>query len=177
METFVEKLLLLLVDKLALALVALIVGYFINRALVHYRSNQAIREEMEKQRVERVAPLWQELNALHYLVTHRYHLEGLTASEEELEKLKSEVTDKETTVILNARNNSFWLGRELFRKQMQYLESIRQLKDEINHFRAAVRSGGDIGARGEEMKKALERAMTAFLDIDDVLGFLMRKHA
>ena len=105
--SFTHELILLVIDKLALGLIFLVAGFFVNLALEYYRSNQAIREGVEKERIAVIAPLWKELNALHFLATHKYNIFGPGASEAELTEMKKEMEDKATSAILYARTNRF----------------------------------------------------------------------
>ena len=167
---FTQELTLLVFDKLFLALVVIFVGYFLNRALERYRTHQAIREAIETERLSIVTPLWNELNALQYVIT-QYSLKGFIAKEEELEQLKKDIVDGEDRAILNARAARFWLGSELFDKHQEYLNRIRVLADRIEDFQEALKSGEDLEAKGEAAKESTKHAAGAFLYIDDVLEF------
>lgn len=92
----------------------------------HYRTNQVIREGIEKKRIEVSAPLWTDLNALYFLISRKYNFEGLSANEKELKQLKGEITEKEDSTILNIRVAVFWLGEELFDKHMEYLDYVNK---------------------------------------------------
>jgi hypothetical protein len=62
---FQQQLLLMVLDKAALGSLMGIAVFLGNRALERYKSRQAIREETAKLRLEKIAPLWEELSNIH----------------------------------------------------------------------------------------------------------------
>ncbi len=171
-ETFLQKAILLILDKIAIGGIIILIGYFVNRALERYKSNQAVREAMEKKRIEIIAPLWQKLNDVHLFVTHRINLKGLISSKEELEVIINEYNEKETLAIDNAREQRFWLGKELSKKLFDYLDTIRNLKYAIENVQKAFRTKSSMEGLLEKMEADSHAAIAAFLDIDEVLYIL-----
>ncbi len=171
-DTFFQKIMLQIIDKIALGGIILIIGYFVNRALERYKSNQAVREAIEKKRIEMIAPLWQKLNDIHVIITNKFNIEGLISDKEKLDLLNKEYIEKETLATESLREQRFWLGKELYDKQKKYLNTIKNLKHTVEEFQNAVKTKGSVKILGEKMMADQNTAQAAFLDIDQVLNIL-----
>lgn len=68
MDPFTQSLILALVDKGLLALVAVVFGYFVNKALERYKRNQAVTLELGKARVAAFLRIRSCLGACDFLV-------------------------------------------------------------------------------------------------------------
>lgn len=172
-----QELFVLVTDKLVIGLVVLGVGYLASRSLERHKSNEALRKELERERIKVVAPLWIEINAIHYMVTMDYNLRIHGSSDEDLQRLKDQISEKETKAILGVRESQFWLGAELFQAQMAYFHKIRDLMQKLDELRQAHRTGQSGGSIIDEVKAASDAARGAFLDIDDVYKLLTRGRA
>ena len=172
-----QELFVLVTDKLVIGLVVLGVGYLASRSLERYKANEALRKELERERIKVVAPLWIEINAIHYMVTMDYNILILGSSDEDLQKLKDQISERETKAILGVRKSQFWLGSELFEAQMTYFNKIRDLVQKLDEFREAQRLGQSGESIAEDVKYASKAARDAFLDIDGVYKLLTRGRA
>jgi|SRR5882724_2495470 len=59
--TFREQLLITLVDKAVIGALVVLAGYLLNRALEKFKSERALANEFAKQRLEKIAELWEAL--------------------------------------------------------------------------------------------------------------------
>lgn len=141
--TFEQEIWLLAIDKLALGAFIGLIAFIGNRALERYRSRQIILEEAARLRLAKIAPLWDELNNIHYILQSTYlracgicqtidakHgginyrlennlklLQPLPESVENFAKeLLPQIENTEQKIItfqLSLVKNDYWLGRKL----------------------------------------------------------------
>jgi hypothetical protein len=134
--TLYEELIVTVVDKAIIGLIVLIAGFWLNRALERFKSSQAMTNEFTKQRVAKIAEVWEALYKYEAEMLEYSHLirravymvedNDLTIA---LERYISKGTDlkdvqSENTLTLIDRSR-FWLGNDLYGIFYKYSNVIR----------------------------------------------------
>ena len=135
-QNFVEQLTITIVDKLLIALVILVAGFALSRALERFKAREAFLTEYSKRHVETVSSAWSLLYAwelevkdgVRFLMTMR---DGELMYEELIP-----ITDRFRRMSLDVRRyvecNRFWLGEVIYERFKEYHNDLESYVDAVS---------------------------------------------
>ncbi len=158
-----DQLILTVVDKFFIAIILLVAGYFLNQFLERFKTREAVRVEVAKQRVNKISETWSAV----------YDWEGYTKNlmgdiGDTYERLRSDptqlelrikelwksrmpvATEKGRTAQSLIEKNRFWLGESLYNQFCSYYDSLNAYLAAV--YRNDVKALTDIDAALERSK-------------------------
>ena len=140
-DDFRQKLILSIVDKLVFGLLIVLAGFVLNLVLENHRADQAVKTEIARLRVEKVAAVWQALDrhqrAIDSLGQYAIqHTSDNLASQTEASRANSERIEQRRFAAMNREydkltalieTNRFWIGEQLYPKYRNYASQQRDL--------------------------------------------------
>ncbi|HME43944.1 MAG TPA: hypothetical protein VKF36_12715 [Syntrophorhabdales bacterium] len=174
--SFSQQIIVAVVDKGGLGVVLVLAGLLANRLLERYKASQAIREEVAKERLKQIAPIWEELNQ----TRKEFNLVFIKAisavvSKSELKEasggfkeLKERIDKISKEVVLNR----FWLGKRLWELHQAHLKDLNSLVVKAEKQLPDFGKGDFDLKRFEDFKNLVDREVQSRLDIDDVMRLL-----
>jgi hypothetical protein len=154
-DDFRQKLILSVVDKLVFGLLIVLAGFVLNFVLENHRADQAMKTEIARLRVQKVAETWQALDRHQQAVNAVGRLEvgavyaslvALTQStaSPDAYNLRAEKANRLRTsrmtrsaalrrgqerLIARLRSNRFWIGERLYPEYVEYVASQMRLHE------------------------------------------------
>lgn len=173
--TFEQQLTITILDKAIIGALIAVAAFILTRKLERFKSTQALSNEYAKQRLEKVASLWEvlhawEAEAVEYsrlvhraigfsgdnaplnVVLERY-VEGLTTLQDRAQKVK-----------LDIERTQFWLGADLRDRFLRYYQAIL---DHIGNMRGDNIRGAvsnDAMQHLESQLSSVRQSIFAFMD-------------
>lgn len=133
MSEFQEKLVLIIVQYLAVGLIVAFAGYLFSKSLEHYKAREAVFGEFAKQRIKVIAECWSEMykleatlnsfirRAAELQLEHSGNVAQLqTAMQNELAPVEDKSKAQASAAHAKVEESRFWLGEDLYSKFRDY---------------------------------------------------------
>ena len=139
MSEFQEKLVLILVQYLAVGLIVAFAGYLFSRSLEHYKAREAVAGELAKQRVRVIAECWSEMykweatlnsfirRAAELQLEHANAPERFkVAARTELAPVEAKSKEQASATRAKVEESRFWLGEALYAEFRDYSNRLME---------------------------------------------------
>jgi gas vesicle protein len=177
-STFSEKIILLVTDKLILGAIIGVAGLWATRLLERYKSSQSIREEVAKERVNRISRIWEEIIHLRKEF-NLVHMNAMSvaiskSNPEEISVTYQDFRKKIEKINLDIYYNKFWLGKRLAKMHADYIKSLEFMVSESERIIIALISSvdADLVKSMEDFKNVVDQEFQGHLDIEDIIRIL-----
>lgn len=168
---FKQQVLQVLIENGLIALLLLIFGFWINKKLEKFKSEQSLEGEINKLRVNKIGECFALHSKYRQLLNvfidslNKYRSSDLT-NDQILEKLSAKIEElKEVNkeVELITASHQFWLGEEVHKEALKFNESFPDFCDVLHQgkFQRCV-----------ELKMDMDQNM---MDVDDIVWMITKK--
>jgi hypothetical protein len=168
-----QQILVTVIDKLALGGIVGFAGFLANRMLERYKTSQALREEAAKERIKKLAPIWEELSKIRSELTIVFlkAMGPVKSSIDQEEILRpDDLIKKIATAHKNIAFNRFWLGERLWIKHDAYMSNLSTLAHDLKKMISDSQGGEKFDERRfQEMRKRVDDESGSRLDIEEII--------
>jgi hypothetical protein len=146
-DDFRQKLILSIVDKLVFGLLIVLAGFVLNLVLENHRADQALKSEIARVRVQKVAQMWQVLDRHQRAVSLAGRSEAnlmyqgfssetapatvrppdLKAMGRLVAKRRAALKQEQRSLVARLNANRFWIGERLYPRYVEYFATQKRL--------------------------------------------------